>query len=375
MPDLSDSAIIELVATRPATTRADIAKELGWAPSTVSLRVNELLTSGVLHEADLAPSRGGRPGRVLRLQDESGCVVVADIGSHHARTAVVALTGQTVAVSEVSVDVAQGPVATLGLLADALVELAGSRPVRAVGLALPAPVDPRTGAVVQASRMPGWNDFSVRDWVADRLGVPCVVENDANAMALGEHHARGARAGDSVTVKAGTAIGSGLVVDGKIYHGSTVGAGNITHTRVGAASSTPCSCGNLGCLETVASGAGIARLLRERGIDAESTTDVVRLAQDGDPDAMSLVRAAGGHLGAVLCTVVNFVNPSAVHLGGALSTVEPFVAAVRSRLYEGSHPIATSALVIDVTVNGADAGVVGMGRLAVAAAHRSPARS
>lgn len=365
--------IVELVATRQGVTRAEIARALGWAPSTVSLRVAELLSSGVLHESSLAPSRGGRPGRTLRLREDGGCVAVADIGSHHARAALVDLSGQLLEVAEIALDVAEGPVATLGRLTDAWGTLAADRTVKAAGLALPAPVDPVLGAVVQASRMPGWNDFRVGEWVGHGLGVPAVVENDANAMALGEHYARPAHSRDSVTVKAGTAIGSGLVIDGRIYHGSSAGAGNITHTRVEAASSAPCSCGNLGCLETVASGAGIARLLRERGIETSSTADVVQLAQDGNPEAMTLVRAAGGHLGAVLCTVVNFVNPGAVYLGGALSTVEPFVAAVRGSLYEGSHPIATGQLMIDATVNGADAGVVGMGRLAIATAHRAPA--
>jgi predicted NBD/HSP70 family sugar kinase len=363
-------AIVELVATGQAATRAEIGKALGWPPSTVSLRVGQLLAAGVLHEADLAPSRGGRPGRILRLRDDGSCVVVADVGSHHARTAVVDLTGALRDVAEVEIDVTEGPDATLDRIMTAWGEAARGGTVKAAGLALPAPVDTERGAVVLASRMPGWNDVAVGARVTARLGVPTVVENDANAMGLGEHYTRPDHTRDSVTVKAGTAIGCGFVVDGRIYPGSSVGAGNITHTRVDVASAAPCSCGNLGCLETVASGAGIVRLLRARGIEVGSTADVVRLAHDGDPEVSALVRAAGGHLGAVLCTVVNFVNPGAVYLGGALSSVEPFVAAVRGRVYEGSHPIATGHLVIDATVTGPDAGVLGMGRLAVAAAHR-----
>ncbi|TQM09259.1 ROK family protein [Pseudonocardia kunmingensis] len=364
------AAIVELVATGQAVTRAAIGKALGWAPSTVSLRVGQLLASGVLHEADLAPSRGGRPGRILRLRDDGGCVVVADVGSHHARTAVVDLTGALRDVVEVEVDVTEGPHATLDRIVTAWGEATRGSTVLAAGLSLPGPVDSDRGAVVQASRMPGWNDVAVGAMVGERLGVPAVVENDANAMALGEHYARPDHARDSVTIKAGTAIGCGLVVGGRIYPGSSVGAGNITHTRVDVASATPCSCGNLGCLETVSSGAGIVRLLQARGIEVGSTAEVVRRAQDGDPEVSALVRAAGGYLGAVLCTVVNLVNPGAVYLGGALSSVEPFVAAVRGRVYEGSHPIATGHLVIDATVTGPDAGVIGMGRLAVAAAHR-----
>lgn len=365
--------IIELVATGQASTRADVARILGWAPSTVSMRVGQLLDAGVLVEGELAPSRGGRPGRALRVRDDGGCVVVADVGGRHARTAVLDLAGELVEVVEIPVDVAEGPEATLARIREQWSAMTVGRTVVAAGLALPGPVDHVRQCIVQASRMPGWHEVPVGELLAHELGVPVVVENDANAIALGEHYARAEHGFDSVTVKAGTAIGSGLVVGGRIYHGWSAGAGNITHTRVDAADATPCSCGNRGCLETVASGAGIVRLLQGQGSPVRTTADVVALANDGDPEVTTLVRAAGGYLGAVLCTIVNFVNPGAVYLGGAFSAVEPFIAAVRSRVYDGSHPIATGRLTIEAAVNGADAGVVGMGRLALRAAHGTKA--
>jgi len=369
------SEIVELIAGGGASTRAELAQALGLAPSTVSLQVSQLLAAGVLVEGAFAPSRGGRPGRTLKVRDSGSCVVVADLGSSHGRIGVVSLTGEVLGVQEIELDVADGPDATLDCLVDEWSQAAEGRAIAAAGLALGGPVDPERRCVVQASRMPDWNDVLVGDKLQRMLAVPIVVENDADAMALGEHLARGDSAVDSVTVKAGSAIGSGLVVEGRIYHGWSAGAGNITHTRVAAPSAAPCSCGNSGCLETVASGAGIARLLRERGIQVESTSEAVRLANHGDPDAMSLVRAAGGHLGAVLCTVVNFVNPGAVYLAGVLSMVEPFVAAVRSQIYEGAHPLATGQLRIEKARHGGDSAIVGIARLAVAAAHEQLARA
>lgn len=363
--------ILQLVATGRATTRAEIAKALGWAPSTVSLRVGQLIDSAILVEGELRESRGGRPGRILRVRDDHSCVVLADVGVSHARVGVAGLTGDVIAVREFPVDATEGPEPTFERIALEWDALAAGRRIAAIGVALAGPVDPQRRCIVQASRMGGWNDVPLGTMLQERFGVPVVVENDADALALGEHHARSEDDFDSVTVKAGTAIGSGLIVEGEIYHGWSAGAGNITHTRVDAPTTAPCSCGNFGCLETVASGAGIRRLLNEQGVAAESTADVVRLAGQGNPEAMTLVRAAGGYLGAVLCTVVNFVNPGAVYLGGALSAVQPFVAAVRSRIYEGSHPIATGRLRIEGAVNGPNAGIAGMARLAVHAAHQS----
>jgi predicted NBD/HSP70 family sugar kinase len=189
-----------------------------------------------------------------------------------------------------------------------------------------------------------------------------VVENDANLMALGEHVSSPHPVRHSVTVKAGSAIGSGIVVDGVVYRGSDGAAGDFSHARVPAGGAIPCSCGNTGCLETIASGAALVRVLQEAGRDVTDTAQVIRLARSGDPEATTLVRTAGRHLGEVLCTVVNFFNPGAVFLGGGLSTVEPFVAAVRSQLYEGCHPLVTQRLLIARASAGADAGLVGAGR-------------
>jgi predicted NBD/HSP70 family sugar kinase len=154
---------------------------------------------------------------------------------------------------------------------------------------------------------------------------------------------------------------AGVIADGRPYRGGT----GATHVRVEAAQDTPCSCGNTGCLETVASGAALVRILRERGLDVTSTKDVVRLARDADPEATRAVRQAGRYLGRVLAANVNFFNPDAVYLGGILSTLEPFVAAVRSQLYEGCHPLVTEHLIIERAALGADAGLVGAGQFAL----------
>ncbi|QSB16635.1 ROK family transcriptional regulator [Natronosporangium hydrolyticum] len=362
--------IVELVSTGAATSRADLARTLAISPSTVSLRVQELVDAGVLYEHSHGVSRGGRPPRTLRLHDHGGYVGVAEIGSHHARVGIIGLTGRLDRSANLTVDATAGPEPTLRSLASTMSELGVDVPgdLRAVAVALAAPVDAQARTVVQASRLATWNGYPVGDWLEKQLDVPTVVENDVNAMALGEHYERAEHGFDSVTVKAGSAIGSGLIVDGRIYRGSTSNAGDITHTRVASAGDTPCSCGNLGCLETVASAAGIIRLLRERGVAVSGTPELVTVAGQGHAQAMSLVRSAGRHLGEVLSTVVNFVNPGAVYLGGALSTLEPFVAAVRSQLYEGCHPLATRDLVIEPTRTGADAGVIGAGRLALTAA-------
>ena len=360
--------IVELIAHGAATSRSEIAKRLGLAPSTVSLRVQELIDLGVLLEEGVGESRGGRRPRILRLRENQGNVMVADVGGRHVRIGRLDLTGALLETRDLDVQVNVGPEMTLRAITNAMLEMTReqqdeSTNIRGVAIALPGPVDLASGSVDLPSRMPGWQGFRVTDWLENEFGVPAVVDNDANLMALGEHHAQLGSDHDSITVKAGTAIGSGIIVNGAIHHGATGAAGDVTHTRIAAAGAIPCSCGNVGCLETVASGAGLVRQLAQKGISVASTAEVIALTRGGDPVATTLVRTAGTYLGEVLSSVVNFFNPHALFLTGGMASCEPFIAAVRSSIYDGCHPLATQKLRIESASTGPNAALFGGGRL------------
>ncbi|POX40663.1 ROK family transcriptional regulator [Streptomyces sp. Ru73] len=368
----SAAHVLELVANGSAASRADLVRELGLAASTVSARVQELVDAGLLTEDGEGASRGGRRPRLLRVPESGAVALAADLGSHHVRCGAVGLTGAAFDVEERAHDLTAGPEPAVELIVERLSALAerqraAGRAVRGAGIGFPGPVDPDTGRVVAPSRMPGWHLYELRDVLAARLGLPVVVDNDANALALGEHRAAHASLRHLVVVKAGRGIGSGVVSHGRLYRGARGCAGDISHVRVEAADGRPCSCGNVGCLETVASGAAIAAALRADGIEADSATDILRLVEHGEPHATTLVRQAGRHIGAVLSVVVNFFNPEAVVLGGALSGAEPLVAAVRGVLYERCLPMASSELTITAAVGGPDAGLTGAGLAALQA--------
>jgi predicted NBD/HSP70 family sugar kinase len=367
VPDLS-SRVLELIASGQAASRTEIAQRLGAAQSTVSHVVAQLLAHGILAEEGTDVSTGGRPRKVLRIGGTDEYAVAADVGGEHARIGIVLPGGALESVATVPFALADGPAQGLEHLAallDQLVEDRGRAGLRGVGLSLPGPVDVEAGVVDLPSRMPGWNGFPVADWLTRHFGVPAAIDNDANCMAAGEQTVQPASRRQAITVKAGSAIGAGIVIDGRLYRGSTGAAGDITHVRIDAAGDTPCSCGNTGCLETVASGAALVRILREAGVPVESTQDVVRLASEAHPETTRAVRLAGRYLGEVLAANVNFFNPDAVSLGGILSTLDPFVAAVRSQLYESCHPLVTQHLVIERATLGADAGLVGAGQFAL----------
>ncbi|WP_051839516.1 ROK family transcriptional regulator [Streptomyces sp. NRRL F-5126] len=362
------SRVLELIASGQAVTRTELAGRLGVAPSTISITVSQLVERGLVAEHGTRASGGGRPRKVLRLGGTDEFALAADVGGRHARVGVVQPGGRLTDVSTVPLAIADGPEAALTRLADTLEALAeqhGGRRLRGVGVSLPGPVDASSGVVTLPSRMPGWNKFPVGPWLTERFGVPAAVDNDANCMAVGEYATHPDRHRQTIMVKIGSAIGAGIIVDGRLHRGATGAAGDITHVRIDAAGDIPCSCGNSGCLETVASGAALVRILQERGAGIGSIEDVVRLASDADPTATSAVRRAGRYLGQVLAANVNFFNPDAVYLGGILSTLEPLVAAVRSQLYEACHPLVTEHLTIQRASRGVDAGLFGAGQFAL----------
>ncbi|WP_207345478.1 ROK family transcriptional regulator [Arthrobacter sp. E3] len=356
--------IISLVAHGTATTRAELAKRMGLAPSTVSLRIAELTELGILVEDGTGASKGGRKPRLLRLEEDRGQILTADLGSRHVRLGRFSLTGKLMSTHSVAVSIESGPEATLTAVQEAWAHISGvagldRQGLRGVGIGLPGPVNVGAGTVQLPSRMPAWAGFPIRDWLEDQLGVPVVVDNDANLSALGEHHASLGPNQHSITVKAGTAIGAGIIVGGRLHRGATGAAGDVTHTRVESAKDNPCSCGNMGCLETVASGAGLVRQLQRQGVDVSTTADVLKLVHSAEPLATTALRTAGTHLGEVLATIVNFFNPDSLFLTGRMASSELFIAAVRSRIYEGCHPLMTQKIHIGAATTGPDSGLYG----------------
>ena len=368
---VTPTRIVSLVASGRATTRSALSRSLGWAPSTVSTQLRPPIEDGVIGEEDIRDGERGRPTRRLSLVRDGSFVVIIDMNVQHARLGIINTANEIEARTEMPIDVADGPEAVVAAVSQRVDTLLGGtrlgRTLRAVGIAVPGPVDWRTGKLTLPARMPGWGGFSLRGWLEQRLEVPVVVENDANVMAFAEHFARDGGNAPTVTIKAGTGISGGVIMDGEIYRGATSAAGDITHVRMPSAGDLPCSCGNRGCLETVASGAALVAALRARGLDVSSTTELVELALAGDPDVTTAVRAAGAMLGQMLCSVANFFNPQAIYLGGSLAVAEPFVAAVRSQIYQGSHPLATSALTIEPAQTGEDGVLLSLARMAVTA--------
>ena len=146
-------------------------------------------------------------------------------------------------------------------------------------------------------------------------------------------------------VKVATGIGSGIISDGALRRGAEGAAGDLGHIQVPHDVDAVCRCGNVGCLEAIASGAAVASQLRAAGIEAHSSQDVVTLVRGGSVLATQLLRAAGRTIGEVLASAVSLLNPSVIVIGGSLAEAgDPLLAGVREVVYRRSLPLATANL-------------------------------
>jgi predicted NBD/HSP70 family sugar kinase len=278
------------------------------------------------------------------------------------------MRAQLIADHHVDIDIAEGPDVILPWVASLAQQLAtnnaqdGQRLI-GIGLGLPGPVSQPAGLLISPSRMPGWDGLDVAAELKRLSGVPTVVDNDANLMALGEHIIRGEDINDFVFIKAGSSIGGGVIVGGELHHGHHGMAGDISHVTVHGAPATPCSCGRNGCLDAVAGGAAIVASLQAAAVNVSDTPQVLELARNGHPLATQMLRDAGIHTGTVLATVVNFSNPQRIVLGGALSEAGAFVGGIKSAIYTECLPLATDGLEIDVSQAKERGGIIGAARV------------
>lgn len=255
-------------------------------------------------------------------------------------------------------------------------ELAG------VGVAVPGPVDVTTGVVRFAPNLPGWREIPVRDILRERLGLPVHVGNDANLAALAEHRfgaGRGVRHMIYVTVSTG--VGGGIIVDNRLLLGQRGYAAEIGHHTV-KEGGPRCSCGNIGCLEALASGTAIAREARVAVARGDQTVlaewcdgdiwridaaMVVRAAEAGDAVAARILDEAGHYLGVGLLNLLHIFNPERIVMGGGVMragewVTRPMWAVLRSRV----HPGFLSENLIVPAALGDDTGVIGAATLAMA---------
>jgi glucokinase-like ROK family protein len=379
-----EMALLETTFWSAGGSRHAMAERLGFSKSKANALIAGLVEQGLLAEAGLQRSSGGRRAENLQLHEGLGVLVGVDIGATSLDVAVLRPDLSVLAQHAEPADVREGPGVVLARVRALMRELLGGcglapKQVIGIGIGVPGPVNFEIGQLVNPPLMPAWDSFSIRDYLREDYAAPVFVDNDVNLMALGELWRLKRSLSNFLVIKVGTGIGCGIVCHGEVYRGAAGSAGDVGHICVDQEGPL-CHCGNLGCVEVMAAGPAITRMavqaaeagesralaerLRAQGrIDA---VDVGQASRAGDAAANAIVQRAGQLIGQMLASIVNFFNPSHVFIGGGITRIGPlFLAALRQSVYHRSLALSTRHLEIQYTPLGAQAGLVGAGVLAM----------
>jgi glucokinase len=308
-------------------------------------------------------------------------VFAADLGGTHLRVALVDESGRILTQLKMETPKETDPDCVVRALVEAKQQWKSELPeangtVIAASIMVPGAVDKTNAFVVQAPNLPCLNNFGLKHALQDALGWPVVLENDANAAAIGEMWlgaARGYR--NVVCVTLGTGVGGGIILDGKLWRGSDGFAGEFGHTTVNPFGGLKCKCGNEGCLELFASATAIVRMVHEdlphfpesllkgEKLTAEKVYDAGR---QGDELAIAVFERAGKYLGVGLVNIINLLNPEIIVIGGGVvNGWSLFATAMRQQVADRVFRSQVNHVKIVPAECGDNAGLLGAARLAL----------
>lgn len=333
-------------------SRADLARMTGLTRATVSSIVAGYLEKGIVAETGHGPSLGGKPPILLRLVPGARQLICLDLGSEQFTGALVNLRGQFEKQISLPVNGRTGQLA-LDLVYELVDQLLGHVTAPLLGLALGSPglIDTAAGVVKQSVNL-AWRDVPLRQLLAERCGCPVYLANDSHLAALAEYSYGRSAANNLVLIKLGQGIGAGLVLNGRLFPGDGFGAGEIGHVRVLENGET-CSCGNVGCLETVASVPALLRqaetavvnhpgslLAVERPSGQPITWELLQQAcQQDDATARQVVMQAGELLGIAVANLVGILNVQHIVLDGEVAQLgDLFLNAVQNSVAQRVLP-------------------------------------
>jgi len=376
------ASVLKVLHLEQKASRARIASITGTARSTVSNIIEKLEKLQIVEYTDERPdpSLVGRPGALLRLNPKAFYAIGIEINIFTSRTMLVGLGGEVIEKMEISLNARANPNQVIDILAEAaeqMISKSGVDHERIIGLgvSIMGLIDHTKGIVIRSTSLPEWNRINIGEVFQRKFSFPAYIENNANAMVLGETRfgiGRGKVNVFGVTVEEG--IGGGVVINRRLYTGSYAAAGEFGHMSIVPAGPI-CHCGNRGCLRTLASESaveanairiiktGVKSLLRSKDdLDHLRITvhDVIEAARQGDTCIINIISEAARYLGMGLVNLVNVLSPEMVIFNeGLLPTYKPFLEEVRRTIAEGAYAGELGVPELEISALGENAVCIG----------------
>lgn len=337
--EINKSLVLSIVRKHAPISRTDISQVTNLSLATVSGITGELINQGLIYELEGGTSTGGRPPILLALNQQAGYVIGIKVTETQVVAALTDLGAEIVErrATPLGNDPDRRPESVVAVLAETIEGLRAMHPERrifGVGVGMAGVIDRRNG-VCRFSPFFRWRDVPLGPMLEKRLGLPVVLENDANTLTMAEKwFGAGVGVSDFLVITLGRGVGMGMVLNGQLYRGGGGGAGEFGHI-VMVPDGPQCDCGKRGCLEALVSDPAIVRRMRAAlGLDPSDASasflsgsrhaltdaltleEATTLARQGDATAQSIFAAAGRTLGMAIADLVNIFNPPLIVVGG-----------------------------------------------------------
>jgi len=321
--DINRQIVLNYVREREPISRAEIARETELQRSTISAIVEDLKSEGLVEEVGEGESTGGRRPTLLKLRAAEPIALGVSITPTCTTVAISDLAGRVIDQEEFLTDAHKTINQVIEVVSEFSTRYKGS--IEGVGLSLPGLVDPSTGTALYIPYFL-WRDLPIAKMISDAVGLPVVIDNDANAVALaelwfGRPEVNDAR--DFILVLVAEGVGTGIIFDGQVYRGQRGAAGEFGHMVIGRGAPVPCSCGSDDCWEAFSSErAAIARYLKLSGASANQSItfiEVVDRALGGEANAKAALVETARHLGVGISNLIIGFSPEAVVVGGEIA--------------------------------------------------------
>lgn len=332
MKSVNKKAILNKVRLHGPISRANIAKETGLTPPTVTNIVKELIEESFVKESHLGKSSGGRKPTLLQLNENGYYVVGVDAGSDTIEAAICNIFGHTILRAEKKIPKPIDSESFLKIMIETIRDLLETEVVNpdkiiGIGVAMHGVMNIEEGISYYSSNS-GLENVPVKAAIEKEFGYEVILENNSRALALGEFWFGGFELVNRFTaINVGRGVGSGLIVNGKLIHGPQYIAGEIGHAVI-SIEGERCTCGNKGCLETFVSGDSIVRRARKQISNVpESLTaeDVYHYAVEGNKEYIRVLEETGYYLSIGLLNLINTENPDTIVLGGGVMKSAEFL--------------------------------------------------
>src|SRR5699024_664973 len=323
--------VLKEIEEKSPISRAEISKDTGLNKATVSTMVAELINDSLIYEIGSGRSSGGRKPVLLNFNYKAGYSIGIDLGVNYILAILTDLRGNiifeinhhlnTINLSKIEEE--------LILLIDTLIQKAPKSSYKVIGIGIGVPgIVNNKGQILFAPNLK-WKQVDLKDNLEQRFNIPVIVENEANAGVYGEQLHSSVKDVHNITyVSVGIGIGTGIIIDGKLFTGSTGISGEMGHMTI-KSNGKKCSCGNRGCWELYAAESSLLNKAKQLSIFKNHRDlkihHIIEEAENNNNEILKLLNTIGEYIGICLVNIINTFNPELVIVGNSFGVLKKWL--------------------------------------------------